>query len=259
MNGTFVFHSYKGGTGKTTIAANLAAMYVQRGKNVCMLDFDFRAPSLHFLFETKPKPGTWLNDFLNGKCSIADVLYKVNIHNEGKLAVGFADPSSDAMWDMTRKDRKWWANILHLLLDAKRTILKDLGFDFLVFDTSPGVQYSSMNALAVSDMVVLTLKRDEFDVEGTKELVEGFHEKLGRRTAMILNKVLFHPYGQVSGGEEKSLSERVRAKFGFPVLGVIPCFCDLSIDGSQLLYALKKPDHPFVKRLSVIADKIEKM
>ncbi|MCK4481643.1 ParA family protein [Candidatus Bathyarchaeota archaeon] len=256
MERTFAFHSYKGGTGKTTIAINLAAIYAQRQKNVCVLDFDFRAPSLHFLCGTKPESGGWLNDFLNGKHHISNFLHEINVGSEGKLAVGFANPTSDAMWDITKKDRKWWGNVLRRLLEAKRTILKDLGFDYLIFDTSPGVHYSSMNALAVSDVVVLTLKQDELDVEGTKELVVGFHEKLGRQTAMILNRVLFQLYAQISNEDEENLSKRVQAKFGFPVLGVIPCFCDLSIGGSRLLYSVKKPDHPFVKRLSVIGDNL---
>lgn len=259
MKRTLVFHSYKGGTGKTTIAANLAAIFAQRGTKVCILDFDFRAPSLHFLFRAKPKSGTWLNDFMNGKCGISDVLYKINVSNGGKLAAGFADPSSDAMWNMTRKDSKWWTNMFRRMLGTKRTILKGLDFDYLVFDTSPGVQDSSMNALAISDIVILVLKPDELEVEGTKELVRKFYKKLGRQTSTILNRALLQPYKQVSDHQERRLSEEIRENFGFPVLGVIPCFCDLFIDGIRVLYSMKKPDHQFVKRLSAIADRIDKL
>ena len=258
VNRTFVFHSYKGGTGKTTIAANLAVMCAQRGKNVCMLDFDFRAPSLYFLFKTKPRSGAWLNDFLEDKCTISNALHKIDIPTEGKLAIGFANPASDVMREINRKDRKWWATVLRRLLDTKRAILGDLGFDLLFFDTSPGIHDSSMNALAVSDMIVLTLKRDELDVEGTKELIEWFYKRLGRQTAMIINRVLFQPNAPVANDQEERLSEEVHGKFGFPVVGVIPCFCDLLIDGSHLLYSLEKPDHPFVERLSMIADVMEK-
>lgn len=43
---TLAFHPYKGGTGKTTLIANLAATYAMGGKRVCLLDFDLYAPSL---------------------------------------------------------------------------------------------------------------------------------------------------------------------------------------------------------------------
>jgi len=44
-------HSYKGGTGKTLLSVNLAAMFADRGKKTCLLDLDFRAPSLCVIFK----------------------------------------------------------------------------------------------------------------------------------------------------------------------------------------------------------------
>lgn len=45
----------------------------KQGANVCILDYDdFRAPSLNVLFKAKPK--LWLNDYLDGKCDINDVI-----------------------------------------------------------------------------------------------------------------------------------------------------------------------------------------
>ena len=40
------FHSYKGGTGKSTISFNLSAQMVKRGLKVLLLDLDVYAPSL---------------------------------------------------------------------------------------------------------------------------------------------------------------------------------------------------------------------
>ena len=51
MTHCIAIHSYKGGTGKTTIAANIAALLAMSGKKVAILDLDIYAPSLHTYFK----------------------------------------------------------------------------------------------------------------------------------------------------------------------------------------------------------------
>jgi MinD-like ATPase involved in chromosome partitioning or flagellar assembly len=74
------FHSSRGGTGKTLIATNLAAMFAKKGLRVALLDLDFRAPSLKSVFSRGIKQPVefWLNDFMNGLCSISQVLVDVS-------------------------------------------------------------------------------------------------------------------------------------------------------------------------------------
>ena len=46
MTRSIAFHSYKGGTGKSTIGSNMAALMAMRGLKVVLLDLDVYAPSL---------------------------------------------------------------------------------------------------------------------------------------------------------------------------------------------------------------------
>lgn len=57
MTYCIAFHSYKGGTGKTTIASNLSAHFVNQGKKVVLIDLDLYSPSLQTYFKTIPKNG----------------------------------------------------------------------------------------------------------------------------------------------------------------------------------------------------------
>jgi chromosome partitioning protein len=66
------FHSYKGGTGKTTLAANFAALLAKKGHHVFLLDLDVYAPSLQSYFETDPKK--WINDFLFENAELKEVV-----------------------------------------------------------------------------------------------------------------------------------------------------------------------------------------
>jgi len=257
MGKTFAFHSYKGGTGKTSLVVNLGAMYAKQGANVCILDFDFRAPSLNVLF--KPKPEFWLNDYLEEKCGMLDTLIDQSerFKLRGKLWVGFANPSLDALKDIMSKDRKWEVKALSKTLSGKKEILAEKQVDYLIYDTSPGAQYSSINALAGADLVSLVMKADEFDLEGTKELAKGVYEALGRKSGIVLNKI---PLEQIAaGGGKEKFSRQVEDEIGLPIVGMIPCMCELMAYGGRSIYTLDKPDHTFTRAIGEIAESLKKL
>lgn len=54
---TLVFHSVKGGVGRTLALANLGVALARAGKKVLMLDFDYTAPGLHRKFGLPSAPG----------------------------------------------------------------------------------------------------------------------------------------------------------------------------------------------------------
>ena len=257
MGRTYAFHSYKGGTGKTSLVVNVGAAYAKQGANVCVLDFDFRAPSLNVLFKAKPE--YWLNDYLEDKCGIIDTLVDQSekLKLKGKLWVGFANPSLEALKDIMSKDRKWEVKALSKTLSGKKEILQEKQVDYLIYDTSPGAQYSSINALAGADIVSLVMKADEFDLEGTRELAKGVYEALGRKSGIILNKI---PLEQVAaaGGKER-FSKSIEDDIGLPMVGMIPCMCELMAYGGKSIYVIDKPDHTFSKSVGEIAEALKKM
>lgn len=257
MGKTLAFHSYKGGTGKTSVVVNVGALYAKHGANVCLLDYDFRAPSLNVLFKAKPE--FWLNDYLEGKCGIIDTLVDESdrFNLPGKLWVGFANPSIEALTDIMSKDRKWEVKALTKTLAGKKEILEQKKIDYLIFDTSPGAQYSSINALAGADLISLVMKADEFDLEGTKELSKGVYEALGRKSGIVLNKI---PMEQIAaGGGKEKFGKQIESDMGLPLVGMIPCLCELMAYGGKIIYTIEKPDHIFTKSVTEIAETLKKM
>ena len=257
MSKTLAFHSYKGGTGKTSIAVNLGAYYAKQGANVCLLDYDFRAPSLNVLFKAKPE--FWLNDYLDDKCEIVDTLVdeSARFNLPGRLWVGFSNPSLEALKDIMSKDRKWEVKALTKTLAGKKEIIEKKKVDYVIYDTSPGAQYSSINALAGADLVSLVMKADEFDLEGTKELSKGVYDALGRKSGVLLNKI---PIEQIaaSGGVTK-FEKEVETDIGLPLVGLIPCMCELMAVGGKLIYTIEKPEHMFSKAVAEIGETLKGM
>jgi len=248
-------HSYKGGTGKTLLSVNLAATLVKHGKKVCLLDLDFRAPSLSIILKVE-KAECWLNDYLNGTCEIDKVLIDLSnqIQNKGKLFVGFANPATEAIRDMSAKDRKWEMRALGRLLALRNSLVTDKGFDYIIFDTSPGLQYSSINAIVSADLVIVATTSDRSDVDGTKRMLRELYDLFEKKTEIILNKVL-NDLSSRSGKEE--MQARAKDIYRVPLLGIIPCFCDVLKGEGNVIFAQERSEHPFAKILEEIANKID--
>ncbi len=254
MGKIIAVHSYKGGTGKTLLSINLAATFAKRGKKVCLFDLDFRAPSLATLLKID-KAEYWLNDYLNGVCEINKVLVDISnrFDNGGQFVVGLANPSTEAIRDMSAKDRKWEMHALGRLLALRTSLLGEKGFDYLICDTSPGLQYSSINAIVSADLVLVATTFDRSDVDGTRRMLRELYDLFEKKTEIVLNKVL--------DASLKSNKEETKAKmkeiYQVPLLGIVPCFCDVLKAEGGIVFAQDKPDHPFTKILDEMSTKIE--
>ncbi len=257
MGRIIALHSYKGGTGKTLLSVNLASTYAKEGKDVCLLDLDFRAPSLHAIFRTNNSE-YWLNDYLNGACEIKRVLIDRSHHNPGdsRFLIGLADPTTEAIREMSAKDRKWEMKALGRLLSLKNSLLNDLHLDYLILDTSPGLQYSSINAIVSADAALVVTSIDRSDIKGTHRMIEELYELFDKKTGIVMNKV---PIDILSSQEEKEeFFQRFNDLHKMPIIGAIPCFCDILRAGGTYIFTEQKPDHPFTKAVEEISREIKK-
>jgi septum site-determining protein MinD len=241
---TFAFHSYKGGTGKSYLSSNIAAVYAEKEK-VCLLDMDLSAPTLQRLFD-EPERDAWLNDYLDGDSEIDDVLQNVGGR---KLFLGMANPQPEAIRAALGKSKEREMQTLKRLLSLKEKLAND-GFDKLIIDTSPGYEYSSINSIATSDKVgiITTLYRP--DMMGSKEMIVGLYQPLEKSAFMIINRY----HGQAKFDEFKS---DVKDLFNGAVLGM-KCFCDEAEEIGNQIITLEDPSHPLSESIRQLGEGIDK-
>lgn len=252
MSKIIAVHSYKGGTGKTLLSVNLAATFAKQGKKVCICDLDFRAPSLFAILKCE-NADAWFNDYLNNTCEINKVLIDLSSRMPGsKFYAALANPATEAIRDMSAKDRKWEMRALGRLLSLRNTLLQEQQFDYLIFDTSPGLQYSSINAIVTADFVAVATTGDRSDVNGTKRMLIELYNLFEKKTGLVINKVL-----EASKSKTSEMAKKVKETYQVPLLGIVPCFCEILRAEGNYIFPQDKPDHPFTKILAEMAAKIE--
>ncbi len=290
MTHCIAIHSYKGGTGKTTIAANTAALLVKTGKKVALLDLDIYAPSLHNYFKITPKK--WINDFLDNNANIEETILDVteSIHNKegslGKFFVGFSNPNRDAIFKFEISNgTEYWKKQFRKLVFLREQMITKMDMDYIIIDTSPGIRHWSINALSIADKLILTMKMDDLDIEGTKKLIHEIYTtfvKFGAISYILLNRIsgycipmtliesshektntIHTHYGQTDNNtmempNAKHVLQGLEEMTGVKYLTPLPCYCDIQFSPREFLTVVNNPNHPFSKRLQTIINEIIK-
>lgn len=254
-------HSSRGGTGKTLLATNLAILYAKKGFNVALLDLDFRAPSLSSIFKNVKKPSGEcnLNIYLDGRCSPEAVT--VDVAKEyslpGKFLVGFANPEVYAIRAMMEKSKSWEVSAVKRLFSLRSKLFNEMDINYCIYDTSPGVQYTSINAAVSADLSVIVSTLDSLDLLGTQNILFDLYDEFEKKSVIMLNKVL--PESCIWSEEEKAkVISEIGERFRRPVVGAIPCYCDvLKADRSKIM-AIENPLHHFIQDLEGVRQNIDR-
>lgn len=242
-------HSFRGGTGKSNTAANVAAMLALQGKRVGVVDTDIQSPGIHVLFGLAGEGiDRALNDYLWGKCAIQQVARDVTAHL-GKEIKGtiYLIPSSIQPGEITRVLREGYD--AHLLTQGFRSLIDDLGLDFLIIDTHPGLGEETLLSIVISHTLVILLRPDQQDYEGTGVTIEVARKLKVPAMLLILNKVpaIFDP---------GPLQERMERTYQVPVAAVLPHSDELMVLASGGIFCLRYPEDPLTGSFHQIAERL---
>lgn len=203
------FYSYKGGVGRTQLAANLAAyLCYHRGRKVLLVEWDLEAPGLHYYFgkENDVVKGTGLIEMLEEyvrlmrsnetnpeklpKITKENILSlndkpkpymgregRIDLFPAGKYDENFSKRITDFNWEefKTLLDGNMYIAML-------REQLKNLDYDYVFIDSRTGISdYSGYCTILLPDVNVFVIAPNSQNYKGS--------EKIARN-------ILAHPYIQ---------------------------------------------------------------
>lgn len=248
-------HSFRGGTGKSNVTANLAAQAALAGRRVGVVDTDIQSPGIHVLFGLdESKMGRTLNDFLYRRCEIDEVALSIGEHaadapGRAKLAGKelYLIPSSIRGREISKVLRDGYD--VNRLNEGLQTLLKALKLDYLFIDTHPGLNEETLLSIAISDVLVLLMRPDNQDMQGTAVTVDIARSLDVPNLVLAVNKALVR---YDFGGIKKQMEDAFQA----PVAGVMPLSEDLADNASADLFSLRFPDHAWSKALKNVSDAV---
>jgi MinD-like ATPase involved in chromosome partitioning or flagellar assembly len=230
-------HSFRGGTGKSNTAANLATLLAADGHKVGIVDTDIQSPGIHVLFGlTEDDMQHSLNDYLWGKCEIQqaahDVTPRLGANLPGRV---YLIPSSVKAGEIARVLREGYD--VGLLNDGFRTLIDQMGLDVLMIDTHPGLNEETLLSIAISDALLIILRPDQQDYLGTGVTVEVARKLDVPRLLLMVNKV-----PTVFNFDE--VRARVAQTYQCEVAAVIPHSDEMMTLASAGIFVLRYSDHP---------------
>jgi MinD-like ATPase involved in chromosome partitioning or flagellar assembly len=247
MSKIVAIHSYRGGTGKSNLTANLATALALAGKRVGVIDTDIQSPGIHHLFDlSEDKTTTTLNDYLWKRSTIEEAVYDVS-EAAGVKPIGsvFLIPASSNPDEIAHILSEGYQ--VSLINEGVRQLLQSLNLDYLLIDTHPGLSKEVFLSIAISNMLIVVLRPDRQDFQGTAVMVDLARQLKVPQMVLVVNKVV----RTIDFGD---LKKQLENTYEIPVAGIFPLSEEMVQLGSNGIFCQEYPDYLWTKTLVQITD-----
>lgn len=240
-------HSFRGGTGKSNTAANLAAVMAQSGKRVGVIDTDIQSPGIHILFGLRGDEITAsLNDVLWNGMPMANAARDVTpleITSAGGRI--FLIPSSIKPGEITRALREGYD--AQRLTHGFRSMIDELRLDVLLIDTHPGLNEETLLSLVISHVLLIVMRPDQQDYEGTGITVKVARGLQVPKMSLVVNKT-------PASLDPVVVKQQIEDAYQCEVAAVLSHSEDMMSLASGGLFVLRHPDDPLTFQYQRIVD-----
>ncbi len=183
---TIAFGIQKGGVGKTTLSGNTAFLLASKGKKVCYIDADPQGSASNWFFTVAPQYE--LADVLTGAVELAKAL--VEIRPNLFMLPTFAINGQLKHYSESNLFKEQF--VFMDLIEA----IKELGFDYAVYDTSPGFGNLERCVYYSADEVCCPLTPEIFSLDGIesfKHEIEQVNKQMTRlKKSITFEKIIIN-------------------------------------------------------------------
>lgn len=242
-------HSFRGGTGKSNTTANVATAVAAMGQKVGIIDTDIQSPGIHILFNLSPKSvKKTLNDYLWNRCTLQESSYDVTpAPIKAKKGQILLIPASMDISEISKILRDGY-NVKRLQ-DGLKKVGEQLKLDYLFIDTHPGINEETLLSLSLAHTLVVILRPDQQDFQGTAVIVDIARRLNVNRLLLVVNRVpaKFIP---------EQVKEQVEKTYQAKVAALLPNSEEMMELASRDLFYLRYPDHVLSQAYQAIAQQI---
>ena len=103
-----------------------------------------------------------VTDSLNNQRRQSDTIESIKrddgneVEVTGKLWVGFSNPQKKEIFKLEIADAETKRQAIRRFVQFREILTSELGADYIIVDTSPGIRFWSINSLAIADILLLT-------------------------------------------------------------------------------------------------------
>lgn len=217
----------KGGVAKTFTAANMAYELYRRGYKVLLIDNDKQGNLSKAYSRYDAENVAPVTKLLAGDWENADELIQ-HTEYEGIDIVTANMSLFGATWNLTKEDSENQIERYKALVTAKVLgfgyakfdyIETERAYDYCIIDNPSDIGLNVVNALAITDEVIVPVKVDEDALEGLDIVTEQIEDAKAFNPALKLAGVLITSYQNTDG--EAAGVEWLGQKTDFNILGII--------------------------------------
>lgn len=181
MSSVIMVHSYKGGTGKSAVAINLAKYLASKQKKtILLIEQDIGGPSLSTTLNITPK-FTW-NDFYESNKSLKELIHQTELFDV------ICSEAREIQIPADQDPRNFYTRHLERFYIQKKWMKAN--YDYIILDTHPGFSIDLINSISVSDIAILLTRLDIDNIYNTIKMYDQVYKEFKtKRIILVQNQV----------------------------------------------------------------------